>query len=100
VTGTSEAPAIGGCCIHARTGMSAERRLALFAYVLVLPVLALILGLVAYPFLFAIWVSFTDRVIGGGGSFIGLDNFRYLEFRDLRRGDSQHRADRAGHRRT
>ena len=58
--------------------MSAERRLALFAYVLVLPVLALILGLVAYPFLFAIWVSFTDRVIGGGGSFIGLDNFRYL----------------------
>ena len=38
----------------------------------------LILGLVAYPFLFAIWVSFTDRVIGGGGEFIGLDNFRYL----------------------
>ena len=58
--------------------MSAERRLTLFAAVLVLPVLALILGLVAYPFLFAIWVSFTDRVIGGGGDFIGLDNFRYL----------------------
>ena len=57
-----------------------------------LPVLALILGLVAYPFLFAIWVSFTDRVIGGGGSFIGLDNFRYLaELGDLRRGDPQHR---------
>ncbi len=61
-----------------RTGMSAARRLSLFAYLLVLPVLALILGLVAYPFLFAIWVSFTDRVIGGGGNFIGLANFRYL----------------------
>jgi multiple sugar transport system permease protein len=78
VTKASEAPAAGGRSAHPRTGMSAERRLTLFAAVLVLPVLALILGLVAYPFLFAIWVSFTDRVIGGGGSFIGLDNFRYL----------------------
>jgi len=38
----------------------------------------LVLGLVAYPFLFSIWISFTDRVIGGGGNFIGLDNFRFL----------------------
>ena len=35
-------------------------------------------GLVAYPFLFAIWVSFTDQVIGSVGRFIGFDNFIYL----------------------
>lgn len=53
-------------------------RLRLFAYGLVLPVVLLILGLVAYPFLFAIWVSFTDQVIGSVGKFIGFDNFIYL----------------------
>ena len=37
-------------------------KLKLFAYALVAPVVLLILGLVAYPFLFAIWVSFTDMV--------------------------------------
>jgi ABC-type sugar transport system permease subunit len=53
-------------------------RLKLFAYALVAPVVLLILGLVAYPFLFAIWVSFTDMVVGSAGHFIGLKNFEYL----------------------
>ena len=53
-------------------------RLSLFAYALVAPVVLLILGLVAYPFLYAIWVSFTDQVIGSVGRFIGFDNFVYL----------------------
>ena len=43
-----------------------------------LPVVLLILLLVAYPFLFAIWVSFTDQVIGSVGKFIGFNNFSYL----------------------
>jgi multiple sugar transport system permease protein len=33
---------------------------------------------VAYPFLFAVWVSFTDMVIGSAGNFIGFKNFQYL----------------------
>lgn len=51
---------------------------ALFAYGLVLPVVLLIIGLVAYPFFYAIYVSFTNRVVGNDGEWIGLANFRYL----------------------
>ena len=58
-----------------RRGIS---RLTVFAYVLVAPVVLLIVGLVAYPFLFAIWVSFTDMVVGSVGNFIGFKNFEYL----------------------
>jgi ABC-type sugar transport system permease subunit len=58
-----------------RRGMS---RITLFAYVLVAPVILLIVGLVAYPFLYAIWVSFTDQVVGNVGQWIGLANFAYL----------------------
>lgn len=53
-------------------------KLKLFAYALVAPVVLLILGLVAYPFFFAIWVSFTDMVIGSAGAFVGFKNFEYL----------------------
>jgi multiple sugar transport system permease protein len=61
-----------------RRNATARRRLNLFAYALVLPVILLISGLVAYPFFFAIWVSFTDQVIGNVGKFIGFANFQYL----------------------
>ncbi|WP_293853950.1 carbohydrate ABC transporter permease [uncultured Alsobacter sp.] len=57
---------------------SAATQDQLFAYGLVLPVVLLLLGLVAYPFFYAIWVSFTNRVVGNDGVFIGLGNFRYL----------------------
>src|SRR4051812_34924442 len=43
---------------------------ALFAYGLVLPVVLLITGLVAYPFFYAIYVSFTNRVVGNDGEWI------------------------------
>jgi multiple sugar transport system permease protein len=33
---------------------------------------------VGYPFFFAIWISFTDQVIGNVGKFIGLANFQFL----------------------
>lgn len=62
----------------ARPGLSGAARTRLFAYALVAPVVLLILGLVAYPFLFAVWVSFTDMVIGSVGNFIGFRNFQYL----------------------
>ena len=51
---------------------------ALWGYLLILPVILLVLGLVAYPFFYAIVISFTDRVVGNPGEWIGLDNYRYL----------------------
>jgi ABC-type sugar transport system permease subunit len=47
-------------------------------YLLVIPALLLLVGLVAYPFFFAISISFTDRLVGQPGEWVGLDNFRYL----------------------
>ena len=41
-----------------------------------LPVVLLILGLVAYPFFYAIYVSFTDQVVGNVGNWIGFDELR------------------------
>jgi multiple sugar transport system permease protein len=61
-----------------RGWLNASRRTHLFAYALVVPVVALIIGLVAYPFFFAIYISFTDRMIGNEGEFIGFANFQYL----------------------
>jgi multiple sugar transport system permease protein len=61
-----------------RPRFSAAKQQAVFAYGLVLPVVALLLGLVAYPFFYAIYVSFTNRVVGNSGEWIGLGNFRYL----------------------
>lgn len=51
---------------------------ALLGYVLIAPEIMLLLALVAYPFFYAIFVSFTDRVVGNPGKWVGLANFRYL----------------------
>ncbi|MGV3649797.1 MAG: carbohydrate ABC transporter permease [Devosia sp.] len=64
--------------VRRKRWLNGNRRLSLFAYLLVLPVVLLILGLVAYPFLYAIYVSFTDRVIGNDGQWVGLRNFQYI----------------------
>jgi len=53
-------------------------RLAAFAYFLVLPVMVLLVGLVGYPFVYAIFISFTDAVVGNAGKWIGFANFAYL----------------------
>lgn len=74
VTATTEASPTS----RTRPGLPGSVRTKLFAYALVAPVVLLILGLVAYPFLFAVWVSFTDMVIGSVGTFIGFRNFQYL----------------------
>jgi multiple sugar transport system permease protein len=58
--------------------LKGSTKINLFAWALVLPVVLLILGLVGYPFFFAIWISFTDQVIGNVGKFIGLANFQFL----------------------
>ena len=58
--------------------LSLANRQALTGYLLVVPALVLLLGLVAYPFFFAIIISFTDRIVGRPGHWVGLENFRYL----------------------
>ena len=50
----------------------------MLGYLLVAPVVICLLVLVVYPFVFAIWISFTNRVIGRPGEFVGLANFAYL----------------------
>lgn len=45
---------------------------------LLTPTVLLLLGLVLYPFCYAIWLGFTDKTIGSPGSFVGLANFRYI----------------------
>lgn len=61
-----------------RSGLSFAGRQALWGYLLALPVVLLVVGLVAYPFFYAIYISFTSRVVGNAGEWIGFDNFRYL----------------------
>jgi ABC-type sugar transport system permease subunit len=61
-----------------RRRLSGHARLRIFSYALVAPVVLLIVGLVAYPFFYAIWISFTDQVIGNVGKWIGFANFAYI----------------------
>jgi multiple sugar transport system permease protein len=55
-----------------------SRREARLGYALVAPVVICLLLLVVYPFIFAVWISFTDRMIGRPGRFVGLANYAYL----------------------
>lgn len=50
----------------------------ILGYLLVAPVVICLLILVVYPFFFAIWISFTDRMIGREGHFVGFANYIYL----------------------
>jgi multiple sugar transport system permease protein len=61
-----------------RAGGLLSRREARLGYALVAPVVICLLLLVFYPFVFAIWISFTDRMIGRPGHFVGLANYVYL----------------------
>jgi len=62
----------------ARSSWTHARRQAVWGYLLVLPVLIVLLSLVAYPFVYAIVISFTNRVVGNAGHFVGLSNFQFL----------------------
>ncbi|HEY3107504.1 MAG TPA: hypothetical protein VGL23_02045, partial [Chloroflexota bacterium] len=48
------------------------------AYPLVAPVLLVIFGLIAFPFVSSIWYSLQDIKIGGQGRFVGLANYASL----------------------
>lgn len=58
--------------------LSGEAQRKIFAYALVLPVVLILVGLVGYPLFYAVYVSFTNLVVGGTGQWVGLANFRYL----------------------
>jgi multiple sugar transport system permease protein len=47
-------------------------------YLLVAPVVLMLLGFLAYPFALALWLSLTDKVIGGDAHFVGLQNYQRI----------------------
>lgn len=59
-------------------------REAPLGYLLVVPLLLVMFGLLAYPVLNALLISLQDRMLGRPGRFIGLDNYAELLFRDRR----------------
>lgn len=50
----------------------------ILGYALVAPVVVLLLGLVAYPFVTAIGYALSDRTLADAGEFVGLENFYNL----------------------
>lgn len=52
------------------------------AWPLVLPILAVLIGLIAYPFFLAIYLSFTNKMIGRPAEFVGLENYVDILFGD------------------
>lgn len=58
---------------------SFRQREAWLGWLLVMPALVIVLGMVGYPFIEAIRISFTDRMIGRGpGEWVGLENYIYI----------------------
>ncbi len=48
------------------------------AALFLLPLFVLVVGLIAYPFGRAIWLSLTDKLVGYPERFVGLRNYEYL----------------------
>ena len=48
------------------------------AVLLLLPLLVLVVGLIIYPIYRAVWLSFTDKLVGYPERFVGLRNYVYL----------------------
>jgi len=46
------------------------------------PLIAVLVGLIAYPFISAIWLSLNRKMVGGDATFIGVGNFYALLFSD------------------
>ena len=56
-----------------------RRHEAILGWLLVTPALVIVLGMVGYPFLEAVRISFTDKMIGmGAGRWVGLSNYEYI----------------------
>src|SRR5205823_68208 len=57
---------------------SALPRSGSFGPLLVVPAAILLVGLLAYPLGLGVWLGFKDAKIGAPGTFIGVENYRYL----------------------
>src|SRR5215813_9210212 len=68
------APRARGLAWH-RVNRVQER---LLGYALISPVALLIAVLIAYPFLNAIWLSLTEKMVGYPAHFVGLKNYAAL----------------------
>ena len=73
----SDAIAVPFPARHVRR-LSARTREAFAGMGLLAPTVLLLIGLVLYPFTYAIWLGFSDKVVGSPGRFVGLANFRYV----------------------
>ncbi|GIV78997.1 sugar ABC transporter permease [Litorilinea aerophila] len=63
----------------ARKQTSVYTQEARLGWLLVAPALLVVIGMVGYPFVEAIRISFTDRMIGRGpGEWVGLANYRFI----------------------
>jgi ABC-type sugar transport system permease subunit len=58
-----------------RPNLTLRQGESLLGYILIAPLIACILILIVYPFIFAIGISFTNRTLGNEGVFVGLDNY-------------------------
>src|SRR2546430_11366091 len=69
-----------GDLLHARRVRlpRALRRDTGAAFLFLLPLLVLVIGLIAYPFGRAIWLSLTDKLVGYPERFVGLRNYAYV----------------------
>jgi len=48
------------------------------AYLLLLPAIAVLVGLIAYPFLYSIFLSLQNKPIAEPGTFVGFKNYLTL----------------------
>jgi multiple sugar transport system permease protein len=58
--------------------LAARTREAIEGMGLLMPTVLILIGLVLYPFFYAIWLAFSDKVVGSPGQFVGLRNFLYV----------------------
>jgi multiple sugar transport system permease protein len=58
--------------------LSARTREALQGMGLLAPTVLILIGLILYPFFYAIWLAFSDKTIGSPAQFVGFRNFAYV----------------------
>jgi ABC-type sugar transport system permease subunit len=61
-----------------RRPRSMQQEERLLGYLLIVPTFFLIGGLLLYPAIWAVWLSFTDKVVGSAEQFVGLKNYIYI----------------------
>ena len=73
-----QAPTLGVAGARPRARRRAWRRDTGTALLFLLPLFVLVVALIVYPFYRAIWLSFTDKLVGYPERFVGLKNYVYL----------------------